>query len=90
MIKSSFTVGFVLGEKRHIIYGVNSIYPNMNGVLFCTEDRENYQVECDSLTGGNILGNMYIEYSTPEDYEDHESLKEASPEKYEIHDMRLR
>lgn len=87
-MKSSFTVGFVLGDKRHVVYGVTSIVPNMNGVLFFTENRENFQVESHQMTSGNILGNMYIEYSTSEDFEDHESLKEASPEKYEIHDMR--
>lgn len=88
MSKKSFTVGFNLGTKRYVIYGVTAIFPNLNGVLFQTENGKGFQIESHEMPYQNLLGGMFIEYSTEEDFEDHESLKEASPDKYEILDMR--
>ena len=43
MCKSSFNV--VIKSQKTIILGVTSIMPNLNGVLFNTEDRLGVQVE---------------------------------------------
>lgn len=82
-MKNSFTVGFVLGGKKIVILGVTSIHPNMNGVLFTTENSIGYQVESHQMTGGNILGNLYIEYSEPEDFYEYESSEDT-----ELYDLR--
>lgn len=87
MSKKSFTVGFVCNGKIYVIYGVTSILPNLNGVLFQTENGEGYQVESFELREG-FLGSMYIEYSTDEDYKDYEFLKESAPDLHVILDMR--
>lgn len=85
-MKNSFTVGFVVDGMKIVIFGVTSIHPNMNGVLFNTENGVGYQVESHQMTDGNILGNMYIEYSDLADFEEYESFRRYTD--FEIHDMR--
>ena len=65
MIKTSFTVGYRLNRQRHIILGVTSIVPNLNGVLFFTEDGKNHFVESWELKFDSLSG-MFISYD-PED-----------------------
>lgn len=66
-MKSSFSVGYRLNGKTYVIMGVSSIVPNLNGILFFTEDGENVQIEQE------ILGNMFITY---EDFAELNSVKE--------------
>ena len=87
MCRNSFTVGFSLNGKMYVIYGVTSIFPNLNGVLFQTENRKGYQVESYEMQE-DLIGNMYIEYSTDEYYEDYEFRKKSDPDRYVILDMR--
>ena len=51
-MKTSFSVH--IESKKVIILGVTSIVPNLNGLLFFTENHRNYQVESyeaqDTLT----------------------------------------
>lgn len=74
MIKASFAVGYqsFKGESSNIIVvlGVTSIVPNLNGVLFFTEDRENHFIEsCDM---NEVLGNMFISYEEDlDEYKDY-------------------
>ena len=68
MSKSSFAVKYHLPQYRKtvIVLGVTSIYPNLNGVLFCTEDGRNHQVEsCDM--SDNMLCGMSIDYHLTEE-----------------------
>lgn len=67
MIKTNFTVGYRLNRQRHLILGVTSIVPNLNGVLFFTEDGKNHFVESCELRH-DILAGMFISYD-PEDEE---------------------
>ena len=62
MIKTSFTVGYRLGKQNHVVLGVTSIVPNLNGFLFFTEDGENHFVESHELLFESLTG-MYISYS---------------------------
>lgn len=66
-MKSSFSVGYRLNRKTYVIMGVSSIVPNLNGILFFTEDGENVQIEQETL------GNMFITY---EDFAELNSTKE--------------
>ena len=68
MCKASFSVGFFIPhkEKTIVVMGVNSIFPNLGGVLLCTEDRENYQIESWEMNEA-CLGNMFIDYVLGED-----------------------
>lgn len=54
MSKRSFTAVFTdpskSTDKEIILTGVTGIYPNMNGFLFCTEDRVNYQWDFNSMS----------------------------------------
>lgn len=61
MSKSSFAVGFRINRETVVVLGVTSIVPNMNGVLFFTEDGKNYEVEAHNMKDG-ILPNMFIDY----------------------------
>lgn len=61
MSKSSFAVGFKINRDTVVVLGVTSIVPNMNGVLFFTEDGKNYEVEARHLRNEH-LGNMFIDY----------------------------
>lgn len=83
MSKSSFTVIYPKGDKEVVISGVTSIYPNLNGFLFCTEDRENHFIEsCDLIDKG--MSNLTFSYQyTDEDFEDFARL-----EHYEFHEHR--
>lgn len=73
MVKSSFTVSyrFVNSSKRVVILGVTSIVPNLNGVLFRTENGEDHQVESHQMIYGrgcySDLPNVHIEYSAEDD-----------------------
>lgn len=54
MIKSSFTVGYYLNNQKHLVLGVTSIVPNMNGFLMFTEDRKNHFIESFGLRAGTL------------------------------------
>ena len=81
MINTSFTVGYQKKGKTHVVVGVTSIVPNLNGILMFTRDGENHFVESYDLVDG-ILPNMFIEYSNSEDIAQYES----QPDKYVFHD----
>ena len=76
MSKASFAVRIHLPKERKYIriLGVTSIFPNMNGFLFCTEDRNGFQVEYDRLSDGMLSGICFEYDLTEEDVE------------YEFHD----
>ena len=65
MIKTSFTVGYRLHKggisENHVVLGVISIMPNLNGVLMLTEDGENHFIEGHELTQENLTG-VYLSY----------------------------
>ena len=71
MIKTSFTVGYMkfIGNEveSHVVLGVTSIVPNLNGILFFTEDGENHFVESHELRF-NTLAGMLITYNDMKDY----------------------
>ena len=82
-MKTSFTVMFDRGNKTHVVAGVTSIVPNLNGFLFFTEDGENYQIEsCDLIDGGMSAISFEYDY-LDEDFEDF-----ASMDRYVLHDHR--
>lgn len=60
MIKASFAVGYRKGRESHVVLGVTSIVPNLNGVLMFTEDGENHFIESCEIPNG--LCNAYIDY----------------------------
>lgn len=60
-IKSSFTVGYRLNKQNHVVLGVTSIVPNMNGFLMFTEDGKNHFVESWELKYDTLVG-MYMSY----------------------------
>lgn len=60
MFKSSFAVGYRKDRKSCVVLGVTSIVPNLNGILFFTEDGENHFIESHEIPNG--LCNMYIDY----------------------------
>ena len=69
MAKNSFDVAY--HEKKVVILGVTSIFPNLNGVLFQTEDQKGYQIEDYEMTGVS-LNIEYFDPTTmeiPDDYE---------------------
>lgn len=68
MSKSSFTVRYHLPKYRKtvVVLGVTSIYPNLNGFLFCTEDGKNHQVESHELDDKMLTG-MSFEYDTSDE-----------------------
>ena len=68
MSKSSFGVKYHLPAYRKsvVVLGVTSIYPNLNGVLFCTEDGRNHQVESCDMPDKMLCG-MSIEYDFDEE-----------------------
>ena len=82
-MKTSFTVMFDRGNKTHVVAGVTSIVPNLNGFLFFTEDGKHYQIEsCDLVDGG--MSAIAFEYDfLDEDFEDF-----ASMGMYVLHDHR--
>ena len=82
-MKTSFTVMFDRGNKTHVVAGVTSIVPNLNGFLFFTEDGKNFQIEsCDLIDGG--MSAIAFEYDfLDEDFEDF-----ASMDMYVLHDHR--
>lgn len=81
MFKSSFTVRYQLSlgktKEKHLVLGVTSIVPNLNGFLFFTEDGRNHFVESHELRSGT-LANVYLSY---------EYTDELDPEAV-IHDHR--
>lgn len=80
-IKDSFTVGYQQGRVTHIVCGVTSIVPNLNGVLMFTKDGRNHFIESYDMNG--LLGNMFIEYA------DQEVIVEYYDDpKYVVHDHR--
>ena len=62
MIKTSFTVKYHLRGFDHMILGVTSIVPNMNGILMFTEDGRNHFIESYELKDGAVLPKMFISY----------------------------
>lgn len=67
MFKTSFAVA--IHREKKIILGVTSIVPNLNGILFFTENRWNYQLEDEpSNNGFNIEYDDNGEYDFPDDY----------------------
>ena len=60
-MKTSFAVA--IHEKKLIIIGVTSIVPNLNGILFQTEDRRGYQLYSDEMFG-MTYGIEYLDYAT--------------------------
>lgn len=81
MIKASFAVGYRVRHTTHVVAGVTSIVPNLNGVLMFTEDGENHFVESCDLRHG-ILPNMFIDYSE-DDFPEY-----SSDSRYKFHDHR--
>lgn len=65
MIKTSFTVGYRLHKgdisENHVVLGVTSIMPNLNGFLMFTEDGENHFIEGHELTHETLTG-VYLSY----------------------------
>ena len=83
MSKSSFTVVYPKGNKEVVVSGVTSIFPNLNGFLFCTEDGENHFIEsCDLIDQG--LSSISFEYQ----YTDTDFEEFARYDCYEFHDHR--
>ena len=60
MCKASFAVGYQMNGKTQVVLGVTSIFPNLNGVLLCTENGHHIQIERDDMRNG--LNNMFIDY----------------------------
>lgn len=76
MSKSSFTVYYKLAHGPFVtVLGVTSIVPrvkppNLNGILFQTENGEGHQVEAYQMNivkGSSIVAGLSIEYSTEAD-----------------------
>lgn len=65
MIKTSFTVGYRLrkGEDKenHVVLGVTSIVPNLNGFLLFTEDGKNHFIERGELLYETLTG-VFLSY----------------------------
>jgi hypothetical protein len=65
MIKSSFTVGYRLKKgdtsENHVVLGVTSIVPNLNGFLMFTEDGQNHFIEQWQLLHNTLTG-IYMSY----------------------------
>lgn len=65
MIKASFTVGYRLHKgdisENHVVLGVTSIMPNLNGFLMFTEDGENHFIERHELIHETLTG-VYLSY----------------------------
>ena len=72
MSKASFSVRIHLPMERSYIrlLGVTSVYPNLNGFLFCTEDRNCFQVESYRLHDGMLTGICFEYDITEEDIKD--------------------
>lgn len=66
MCKSSFNV--VLNSHKTVILGVTSIMPNLNGVLFNTEDHFGVQVEHGEICDITITYQDTFDYFDVEDY----------------------
>ena len=60
-MKSSFAVA--LHGKKLVILGVTSIVPNLNGILFQTENRRGYQIESFEMSG-MTYGIEYFDFAT--------------------------
>lgn len=90
MSKASFTVGYQLKGQTHVVLGVTSIVPNLNGFLFFTEDGHNHIIENYELNGGEceFLGNMFFEYTDDEGYLEYFQTAGATPDCYKVHDYR--
>lgn len=92
-INKSFTVCFKRPKSNVdvVIIGVTSIFPNMNGILFATEDTQCYLVEYLEMVddnGTNMLCNMRIEYSTEEDIAWYLQNASDKPEEFYVLDGR--
>ena len=77
MIRSSFTVGYRLNKQKHLVFGVTSIVPNMNGYLMFTEDGKNHFIESFEMREGTL----------PMSYLSYDYLDELDPEAI-VHDHR--
>lgn len=66
-VATSFAVGVPIKGRTHVILGVTSIVPNMNGILFFVENGDHFQIE--SYQMGDHKGNMFISYEKPEWFE---------------------
>ena len=90
MSKASFSVRIHLPKERKYIrlLGVTSIYPNLNGFLFCTEDGDNFQIEHYRLSDGMLTG-LCFEYDiTEEDVEAEFKEAQKREHRYQIIDGR--
>ena len=71
MSKSSFTVYYKSAKGPFVtVLGVTSIMPNMNGILFQTENGEGHEIEAyqmNCVKGASIVAGISIEYSTEEE-----------------------
>ena len=91
MINKSFTVSYRVYGVHHTVLGVTSIVPNLNGLLFFTEDGKNHQIESHEM---RIRGDespykrLCVEYSNEEDIADEFDLASEEPFRYEVHDHR--
>lgn len=90
MIKTSFTVSYRKNGVRHIILGVTSIVPNLNGLLLFTEDGKGYQIESDVLASKDFSPQirLFVEYSNDEDINDEIGLARDYPDEYKVYDHR--
>lgn len=90
MSKASFAVRIHLpkGRKYIRILGVTSIFPNMNGFLFCTEDRGSYQIEHHELSEGMLAGLCFEYDMTEEDVVDEFKEAQQSEHTYQLIDGR--
>lgn len=59
MIKTSFTVCYRINQQTHIVLGVTSIVPNLNGYLMFTEDGRNHFIESHELMQGTLAMNYF-------------------------------
>lgn len=88
MIKSSFTVVYKKDGKTNYVLGVTSIVPNMNGLLFFTEDGENHVIESHNMRmmGAVPTKEVTIEYLDEDVIAVIYKLAEREPGKYEVFD----
>lgn len=88
MIRSSFTVVYKKDRKTNYVTGVTSIVPNLNGLLFFTEDGRNHFIESHNMKmeGAVPTKGLTIEYLDEDDIAFIYKLAEREPSKYEVFD----
>lgn len=91
MINKSFTVSYRTHGVRHTVLGVTSIVPNLNGLLFFTEDGHGHQIEsCDMRCrrDESPFKRLCIEYSNDEDIDGEFYNAKQEPSNYKVYDHR--